>query len=259
MSQLNIRALKSRLVREGDSIHELLSDALSRSNTRLRTGDVIAISSKVVAISEGRIRSLARVRPTSRAKNLARKYSIPPAFAQVVLEEADGVLGGVRGALLTIKNGDSTANAGADRKNAPDESVVLWPPNSDASAEAIRESILSRLGKKVGVVIVDSRVTPLRLGTIGFAIGCAGFQAVRDLRGTRDLSGRRMEITRHAIADGIAAAAHLVMGEADEKTPFVVVRGAPALLRGRSGIGLAKLAPEDCLYMSQIIRATSVG
>jgi coenzyme F420-0:L-glutamate ligase len=256
MSQLNIRALKSRLVRDGDSIVELLSEALSRSNARLRTGDIIAISSKVVAISEGRIRGLVRVRPTLRAKNLARKYSIPTAFAQIVLEEADRVLGGVRGALLTIKNGDSTANAGVDRKNAPQQSVVLWPLNSDASAEDIRESIQSRLGKKVGVVIVDSRVTPLRLGTVGLAIGCAGFQAVRDLRGTRDLSGRRIEITRHAIADGIAAAAHLVMGEADERTPFVVVRGAPASFQGRSGIGSAKLAQNHCLYMSQIIRTT---
>ncbi len=256
MSQLNIRALKSRLVQEGDSVPELVSEALSRSNTNLRTGDVIAISSKIVAISEGRIRNLARVRPTPRAKKLARKHSIPPAFAQVVLEEADRVLGGVRGALLTIKNGDSTANAGVDRKNAPKQSVVLWPSNSDASSQAIRDSIQTRLGKKVGVVIVDSRVTPLRLGTVGLAIGCAGFQPVRDLRGTRDLSGRRIEITRHAIADGIAAAAHLVMGEADERTPFVVVRGAPALFQGRSGIGPAKLAPKDCLYMSQIICAS---
>ncbi len=256
MSQVNIRPLKSRIVREGDSILELLSEALSRSNTRLRTRDAVAISSKVVAISEGRIRSLAIVRPTLRAKNLAHKYSISPEFAEVVLEEADSVLGGVKGALLTVKDGDSTANAGVDRKNAPEHSVVLWPSNSDASARAIRDSIQSRLGKKVGVVIVDSRVTPLRLGTVGLAIGCAGIQAVRDLRGTKDLSGRRLEITRQAIADGIAAAAHLVMGEASERTPFVLIRGARALFQGRSGIGPAKLAPKDCLYMSQIIRAT---
>ncbi len=256
MSRLNIRPLKSRIVREGDSILELLSEALSRSSMRLRTGDIIAISSKVVAISEGRIRSLVTVRPTLRAKNLARKYSMSPAFAQVVLEEADSVLGGVKGAMLTIKDGDSTANAGVDRKNAPEQSVVLWPSNSDASARAIRDSIQSHRSKKVGVVIVDSRVTPLRLGTIGLAIGCAGFQAVRDLRGTKDLSGRRIEITRQAIADGIAAAAHLVMGEAGERIPFVLVRGAPASFQGRSGIGPAKLSPKDCLYMSQIIRAS---
>lgn len=235
---------------------ELLSEALSRSNTRLQTGDVIAISSKIVAISEGRVRSLARVRPTPRARKLASKYSIPPAFAQVVMEEADKILGGVRGALLTTKDGDSTANAGVDRKNAPEESVVLWPRDSDASARAIRGSIQAHLGKRVGVVVVDSRVTPLRLGTVGLAIGCAGFQAVRDLRGTKDLSGRRVEITREAVADGIAAAAHLVMGEAGERTPFVLVRGAPALFRGKSGIGPARLAPKDCLYMSQIIRPT---
>ena len=257
MSRLSIKPLKSRIVRQGDSILELFSEALSRSNMTLRKGDIIAISSKIVAISEGRIRGLANVRPTLKAKNLARSYSISPDFAQVILEEADRVLGGVKGALLTIKDGDSTANAGVDRKNSPEQSIVLWPSNSDASARAIRASIQTHLGKKVGVVIVDSRVTPLRLGTIGLAIGCAGVQAVRDFRGTKDLSGRSIEITRQAIADGIAAASHLVMGEASERTPFVLIRGAPASFQGRSGIGPAKLAPKDCLYMSQIIRATS--
>ncbi len=256
MSQLSVQPLKSRIVQEGDPIFELLSEALSRRHTRLRTGDIIAISSKVVAISEGKIRSLAKVRPTLRAKKLGRKYSVSPLFAQVVLEEADRILGGVTGALLTIKDGDSTANAGVDRKNAPEGSVVLWPTNSDASARTLRYSIQTHLRKKVGVVIVDSRVTPLRLGTVGLAIGCAGIQAVRDLRGIKDLSGRRMEITRQAIADGIAAAAHLVIGEASERTPFVLIRGAPALFRGRSGIGSAKLAPKDCLYISQIVRTT---
>jgi len=248
--------LQSRLVRESDSILEVLSEALSKSKVRLRTHDIIAISSKVVAISERRIRSLTRVRPTLQARKLAREYSLPPPFVQLVIEEADEVLGGVKGALLTIKDGDATANAGLDRKNAPDGAVVLWPRNPDSSAKRLRDSLYRKFGKKVGVVIVDSRVTPLRLGTVGFAIGCAGFQPIRDLRGATDLSRRPIEITRHAIADGVAAAAHLVMGEATEQIPFAILREAPVSFLGRSSVRMAKLAPTYCLYMSQIIRPT---
>ncbi len=248
--------LPSQLVRERDAIPELLSEALSKKKIRLRTEDVIAISSKVIAISEGRIRSLSDMMPTRRARKLGGRYSLPPAFVQIVLEEADEVLGGVKGALLTIKDGDAAANAGIDRKNAPEGSVVLWPSNPDSSARKIRDSLYRRFGKRVGIVIVDSRVTPLRLGTIGFAIGCAGFRPIIDLRGTNDLSGRPIEITSHAIADGVAAAAHLVMGEASEQAPFVLVRGAPVPFQGRSSIRLAKLTPSYCLYMSQIPRQT---
>src|SRR5207302_11131690 len=103
--------------------------------------------------------------------------------------------------LLSVKNGNAVANAGIDRKNAPEGAVVLWPRNADLSAKKIRQSIRRKSGKNVGVVIVDSRVSPLRLGTTGFAIGYAGFEPVEDLRGGVDLFGRRIEITFRAIAE----------------------------------------------------------
>src|SRR5947209_5126014 len=112
------------------------------------------------------------MKPGPRARSLARKYSLTPAFAQAVLDEADLVVGGVKGALLTVKNGDAVANAGIDRKNSPEGAVVLWPRNADLSAVKIRQSIRRRSGKNVGVVILDSRVSPMRLGTSGFSIGC---------------------------------------------------------------------------------------
>jgi len=246
--------LRSSLAKPGDSIPELFSKALEKKRTRLKIGDIVAVSSKIVGISENRICRLDRAKAGSRARSLAGKHSLTPSFAQAVIDEADRVIGGVKGALLTLKNGDAVANSGIDRKNAPKGSVVLWPRNADLSAKKIRQSIRRKSGKNVGVVIVDSRVSPMRLGTTGFAIGCAGFEPVEDLRGGVDLFGRRIEITFRAIADGVAASAQLVMGEASDQIPFAIVRDAPVSLSNGHGIRSAKLAWNRCLYMSQIPR-----
>ena len=251
--------VRSSLARPGDSIVYLLFKGLADSRVRLKTRDIVAVSSKIVGISENRIRYLENIKPGSRAKSLARKHSLTAAFAQAVLDEADTVVGGVRGALLTVKNGDAVANAGIDRKNAPEGAVVLWPRNPDLSATNIRRSIQRRSRRNVGVVIVDSRVSPMRLGTTGFAIGSAGFEPVEDLRGSTDLFGRRIEITLRAIADGIASSAQLVMGEASDQIPFAIIREAPIKLGGKHGIHSAKLAWDQCLYMSQIPKSVLGG
>ncbi len=247
--------LRSSLIRPGDSIVSKFSEALSQRNVRLRNGDVVAVASKVVAIAEGRLRPLSRVRPSRRAIRLGRQYSLPPSFVQVVIDEADQVYGGVKGALLTLKNGEATANAGVDQKNAPKGFVVLWPPKPNDSARKIRVSLSRSFRKRIGVVVVDSRVTPLCLGTVGVALGSSGIEAIRDFRGKPDLYGRQARITFHAIADDIASAAHLVMGEGRERTPFVVVRGAPVRLTDDDGRRI-RLSVEECLYMSQVSSRT---
>jgi coenzyme F420-0:L-glutamate ligase / coenzyme F420-1:gamma-L-glutamate ligase len=244
--------VESRLVRPRDSIPELFFEALASKRMSLKSRDIIAISSKIVGIAENRIRPLYNITPGSGARKLSRKYSIDPAFVQAVTDEADSVIGGVKGTLLTVKNGDAVANAGIDRKNAPNGAVVLWPRNADLSARTIRASIRRRSRTNVGVVIVDSRVSPLRLGTTGFAIGCAGFESVEDVRGRKDLFGRGIEITVRAIADGIAASAQLVMGEASDRIPFAIVRDAPIIFGDKQGIRYARLDRNQCLYMSQI-------
>jgi len=251
--------IRSNLARPGDSIPELFFKALAKNRVRLKTRDIMAVSSKIVGIAENRIRYLDSVRPGSQARRLSRAHSLATSFAQAVLDEADSVVGGVKGALLTVKNGDAVANAGIDRKNAPEGAVVLWPRNADLSARNIRLSIRRKSGKNVGVVIVDSRVSPLRLGTTGFAIGCAGFEAIEDLRGRVDLSGRRIEITFQGIADGVAASAQLVMGEASDRIPFAIIRDGPVSISNGHGIRSAKLAWNRCLYMSQIPHAKGWG
>jgi len=245
--------LESILVKPGDSLLRVFSKTLARNRVRLRSKDIVAVSSKIVGISEKRIRDIHRIKTTREAIGLARRFSLTLPFAQAVLDESDMVIGGVRGALLTIKDGYAVANAGIDRKNAPLNSLVLWPHDPDLSAKTLRDQIRKEFGKQVGVVIVDSRVTPLRLGTTGLAIGAAGFRAVEDIRGNVDLHGREVRITFRAVADALAATAQLVMGESSERKPFAIIREAPVSMESDSGVREAKLAWNRCLYMSQIM------
>ncbi len=254
---MRLYPLRSSRANPGTPLIHSFQQALAGSRIRLKNRDIVAVTSKIVATSERRTRPLSKVKPTNRATQLARKYSLHPSFVQVVLEEADQIYGGVPGALLTLKDGQATANAGIDQKNAPPDSVVLWPRDPKASAFNFRRALKSCLGLDLGVVIVDSRVTPLRLGTIGLSLATVGFEPVRDFRGEPDLYGRRARITFQALGDGIAAAAHLLMGEAAEAVPFVLVRGAPVEV-GSKAKGLEKLGLKECLYMAQIPTPRSV-
>ena len=252
-NRMEVYPLKSSILKPGDSLQESLADALRLGQIRPHNGDIIAVASKVVAIVEGNMVRLSSVRPSKRARRLAQRYKMDPEFVQVVLNESDKVYSGVNGALLTLKDGDAVANAGADQKNAPLGHAVLWPRDSDKTSRRLRAQMEGRYGKKLGILIVDSRVTPLRLGTIGLALGCAGFAPVRDLRGSADLYGRRARITAHALADGVSSVAHLVMGESKEQTPFVLVRNSPAMVDGRDRSRTNMLLPSrECLYMSSI-------
>ncbi len=242
--------LKSALAKPRDSIPALVSEALSIAGVRVRHGDILAVASKVVSISEGRLKILSHVKPSRKALALAASYSLTPEYVQVAMDEADWVVGGVRGALLTVKNGEATANSGVDRKNAPPGSVVLWPLNPDDSADKIRRGLRRIFRKRLSVVIVDSRVAPMRLGTVGFALGSSGIVRARDFRGKPDLYGWKAKVTVHAVVDDLAAAAHLLMSEGREKIPFVLVRNAPVQPGGTKRS--LRLPAKDCLFMSQI-------
>ena len=249
---MQLYPLKSKLVLPGDSLSARFIDALSAARLKVRNGDIVAVASKVVSLSEGNLVSLREIKSTDLARRLGRKFEMLPEFAQVVLNEADAVYGGVPGVLLTLKNGNAVANSGVDRKNALGDSVIPWPADSHRSAEMIRRALNRKFRKRIGVVIVDSRVTPLRLGTTGLAIACSGFKPVRDFRGIKDLYGRKVQITLQSLADGIAGAAQLLMGETRESIPFVLVRGAPVQLGGRNTSDSMTLPVKDCLYMSQM-------
>jgi len=219
--------------------------------TRLKDGDLLVISSKFVAISEGRVVSLASVRPTPVARELASKYGFSASLCELILRESDEVVGGVRGFMLVIRDALITPNAGIDKSNIEHGRVVLYPRDPHQSAEFVRETLKFRRGANVGVVICDSRLMPTRRGTTGVALACSGLEGIVDLRGKSDLFGNTLRVTSQAIADDLASAAQLLMGESDEGVPIVVVRGlAEALIHsGEYGSRDFAISSEDCVYM----------
>lgn len=220
-------------------------------------GDVIAVASKIVSTAEGRTISLADAKVSKETLRLARKWHIDSRLAAVVRNEADVILGGVPGFLLTIKNGILTANAGIDLKNTPGGTAIRWPSDADASASTIRKALEHEFHARIGVIIVDSRVTPLRLGTTGLAIGVSGFLPVVDCRQKSDIYGRKIRVTQTNVGDDLAAAAHFMMGESNERIGVVIVRNP----RVRIGEGftsrIMKLADERCLIARNLRRGKS--
>ena len=203
-----------------------LFETLISAKYEFKDGDILVLSSKFVSMSEGSIVDLRKIRPNSKAKNLAKNYQMNPSFVEVVIRESDVIFGGLPGFLLTIKNGILAPNAGIDKSNIPSNYVICLPIDPFISAENLRMEFLIRSGIKVGIVISDSRLMPTRIGTTGVAIGCSGIEPVEDQRGKKDLFGHIMKFTLKATADALATIGTFVMGESNEAVPLVVIRGS---------------------------------
>ena len=236
---MQIFAIKTPLIKANDNLATILLHSLEKRILKPKDGDIIAVSSKAVATAQGRAVKLDNVSISKKAKTLAETFSLEPQFAELIIREAEEIYGGVEKAILTLKNGVLTVNAGIDHKNALVGYAALWPLNPQEFAETLRDDMRQKTGKDVGVLVVDSGVAPLRMGTRGIALAAAGFKPVRDCRGEKDLFQKPLSVTRHAVADDLAAAAHLLMGETDERTPFVLIRKAPVKLTKE------KVSPEE--------------
>jgi len=243
-----VTGLASDLILPGDDITDRLLNALENAGgDSLRDGDVLVLAESMVATAEGRIVSLDTVTPSSRAYELAGTYGMDPREAEIVLRESDEIIGGIPGFLLCMKGGTLLPNAGVDNSNAPEGCLVPLPADPDASAERIRMEIRKRSRADVGVIIADSRVHPMRSGCCGIAIGCAGIPAVLDTHRWNDSSRNNEFRELSAVADCIASAAELVMGESDEGIPFALVRGIGLPISNRTGVPVADA--NDCTYM----------
>lgn len=229
------------VILEGDDLAEVVVQGLADTKIALDDGDILVITQKIVSKSEGRTKSLAGIVPSSSALKLAAWTGKDPRLVELILDESGEVLrAGSEIIIAEHKMGFVCANAGIDQSNvcSPDDETqgifLLLPRDADYSAERIRKTLTLFSGKRIGVMIIDSQGRPWRKGTAGSCIGLSGVPAIVDLRGQKDLFGRRLTDTCVAVADELAAAASLVMGQAAEGFAIIHVRGFPYELRESS-------------------------
>lgn len=215
------------MIRDGDDLAKIIVQTAEENGLRLQNLDVIAVAQKVFSKAEGRVVNLKDVTPSKKAQNLAKKIGKSPKFVELVLRETKRVLKASREVLLVEDvRGLVCINAGIDKSNVKGKGeFALLPLNPDKSAEECRLRINRLTGKNVAVIVCDTYSRPFRKGQANFAIGIAGISPFRDYRGKKDLFGQVLKVKNVAVVDEIAAAAELVMGQAKEARPVVVLRG----------------------------------
>ncbi|MCB9451113.1 MAG: coenzyme F420-0:L-glutamate ligase [Anaerolineaceae bacterium] len=234
-------------------LHQTIIDAVARSGETLQDGDVLAVSSKYTAISEGRVIRLDDVVVSAEAERIAERYQMNSRLVQLVMQEADHVFGGISGFLLTYKQGILSPNAGIDRSNVPNGFAVLFPEHPYQSAARLRQVLRERLGVDAGVILTDSWLMPGRLGTSGVALATAGFRPIQDERGKIDLFGNPMHVTQRGIADSICVCAQMVMGETAEATPIAIVRNTGVeLVDIELGVADVAIDWQMCIYVESL-------
>ncbi|MCC6299947.1 MAG: coenzyme F420-0:L-glutamate ligase [Anaerolineales bacterium] len=252
------------LIRRDDNLADIVLNSLQENKITLQDGDIFVLAQKIVSKAEGRTVNLATVMPSQRAIELAKQTEKDPRVVELILQESAEVLRIRVGAIIVEhKLGFVCANAGIDHSNVGNRSedfshptqatkvatteewVLLLPAEPDRSAEKMRSEIQTKSGKRVGVLIIDSHGRAWRNGTVGVAIGVAGIPGLEDLRGREDLFGYKLQVTQVGVADELAAAASLMMGQAAEGTPVVHVRGFPYPLREASMKELIRPKEQD--------------
>ena len=219
------------LIEPGDDLVTIILAALERADMQLRDDDVLVLAQKIVSKAENHYAYLNEIAPSDRAITLAALADKDPRIVELILRESVEVLRVRKGAIIVEhRNGYVHAHAGIDQSNiqshADNPRVLLLPENPDASAAQLRVGLREKTGATVAVIINDSAGRAWRNGVIGFALGSAGLLPLETRIGTADLFGRPLEITEIAVADELAAAASLLMGQAAESAPVVLIRGA---------------------------------
>ena len=238
LSQLSLTGLPGiPLVQAGDDMARLIVDGLARARLVLEAGDILVVTSKLVSKTEGRFVDLRTVQPSSKAEEVAQITHKDPRLVELILRESTAISRMGHDVLIVRHRlGFTLANAGIDQSNVGrDDTALLLPEDPDRSACQLRDALHALTGVAPGVVISDSHGRPFRIGTVGVAIGLAGFPAVWDMRGQPDLFNRTLHVTVTGLGDELAAAAGLLSGQGAEGLPVVLIRG----MRVPSGEGSA--------------------
>jgi coenzyme F420-0:L-glutamate ligase/coenzyme F420-1:gamma-L-glutamate ligase len=238
------------LVEPGDDVAALILDAARESGVGLGSGDIVAVAQKIVSKAEGRYVRLAEVTPSPAARDLAAATGKDPRYVEVVLSQSTEVVRSREQLLIVAhKRGFVMANAGIDESNVAQDDggprVLLLPEDPDGAAAALKRRLDEACGADLGVVVTDSFGRPLRNGVVGIALGAAGVPSLVDLVGAPDLFGRPMRVTEVALADQLAAAATLVMGEGGEGVPAAVIKGLQVSAPHRPAAALIRPKERD--------------
>lgn len=215
------------IIREGDDLASMIIDAARAQGTELMDGDIVVLSHVIVSRAEGRTVDLKDVEPSPIAERFAEFTMKDPRLVEVVLGDSRAVRRMAPGVLITeTRQGFVCANAGVDKSNVPGEDVVaLLPEDPDKSAEAFRRRVLELSGRRIAVIVCDTHGRGHRDGEVNVTVGASGLSVIRDRRGEFDLFGYELKVKRTAVADELASAAELVIGQADEGIPVAIIRG----------------------------------
>ena len=247
---LTVLPLLSKRMEGEFDVFETLFETLEKNNEKLQEGDIIVISTKFVSNAQGRIMDLPSVIPSAKGKEISETYQLKPQIAEIIIRESDKIFGGIGGFVITSSDNIMAPNAGIDKSNAKKDKIILYPTNPYLIAEQLRRKIFLKMLIHVGIILVDSRLMPARIGTSGVAIACAGIEPVLDMRSKKDLDGNRLKVTFQAVVDNLATIANHKMGEGAESKPFSIVRESGAKLTDRK-ISPSEMAisPDQCVYV----------
>jgi len=248
--ELTVIPLLTDRKEEKFDVYEALLEALTKNNTKLEDGDVVVISTKYISNAQGRIIELNKIKTSDKGEQISHKFQLKPEIAEVVIRESDKIFGGISGFLITSSDNIMAPNAGIDKSNAKKGKIILYPKDPFKTAEEIRRKIFLNLSIHVGIILVDSRLMPARIGTTGVAISCAGLEPVLDMRAKKDLDGNPLKVTFQAVADNLATIANHKMGEGGESKPFAIIKNSGTNLTDRK-INPSEMAisPDQCVYV----------
>jgi len=229
MDNLLIQALKEfPLIQPGDNLSSIILESCKHNKFILEDDDIIVIAQKVVSKSENRYKNLLEIKPSKQATNLALSLNRDPAFIQLILNESNEIISTDKNVIIVEhKLGFININAGIDRSNIPENKnlVLLLPEDPSSSSQKIYEDISSKIKKNISVIITDSMTRPYRSGVMNFALASTNIQSLIDLKGKKDIYGNILQATEIAIADELAAASGLLMGQGNDGMPIVIIRG----------------------------------
>lgn len=229
MDNLLIQALKEfPLIQPGDNLSSIILESCKHNKFILEDDDIIVIAQKVVSKSENRYKNLLEIKPSKQATNLALSLNRDPAFIQLILNESNEIISTDKNVIIVEhKLGFININAGIDRSNIPENKnlVLLLPEDPSSSSQKIYEDISSKIKKNISVIITDSMTRPYRSGVMNFALASTNIQSLIDLKGEKDIYGNVLQATEIAIADELAAASGLLMGQGNDGIPIVIIRG----------------------------------